>query len=91
MDRRDALKGLATIPVIGVYAYALYRKRRMADTGTFDFLSDFESRFPVPGSVPDVQKPAPRTFKKTAARIYRLWKPGFFHCTFFRFYTPLSD
>ena len=64
MDRRDALKGLATIPVIGVYAYALYRKRRMADTGTFDFLSDFESRFPVPGSVPDVQKPAPGPSKK---------------------------
>ncbi len=59
MKRRDVLKGLATLPVLGAYAYALYKKKQISQQPTFNFLAEFESRFPLIGEKVEASKPKP--------------------------------
>ena len=59
MKRRDVLKGLATLPVLGAYAYALYKKKQISQQPTFNFLAEFESRFPLIGDTVEASKPKP--------------------------------
>jgi predicted dehydrogenase len=42
--------------VLGAYAYALYKKKQFAQPSSFNFLAEFESRFPIIGEKKDAKK-----------------------------------
>ncbi|MDP4291603.1 MAG: Gfo/Idh/MocA family oxidoreductase, partial [Bacteroidota bacterium] len=47
MNRRDTLKGLAAIPVLGTYILSVYAKQKENERSFFDFLKEFEKQHPL--------------------------------------------
>ena len=47
MNRRDTLKGLAAIPILGTYLISAYAKEKEKERSVFNFLKEFEKEHPL--------------------------------------------
>jgi len=47
MNRRDTLKGLAAIPILGTYLISVYAKEKESERAVYNFLKDFEKEHPL--------------------------------------------
>ena len=47
INRRDTLKGLAAVPILGTYFFSVYAKQQETERNFFDFLKEFEKEHPL--------------------------------------------
>jgi len=76
-NRRDTLKGLVAVPILGTYMLSVYAKEKETHEATFDFLKEYEKEHPLIEKKNTTEKSASGENKVDNKKVIRIGLIGY--------------